>query len=197
MGLVTDVLQQLSSEAHETTATSKGEPSPPNIKAVFREAVTPTIVTAGHGPAGFDRERVVLYVAASLAVALVSAFYIAGYLVPSFIFAKSIVAGANADKRFSAGCFLLFMEHANRLQSAYALRFLGMLIGVAVAFVGMVFTIKGLEAGYSLDIGSSAGTASLKTASPGLVLCTMGVALVAAAVLHTSEISFQNFSQCF
>jgi hypothetical protein len=152
---------------------------------------------AAQSPTRFDRERVILYVAASIAVALVTTFYIVGYLLPARSFAQAIVFAAKANKGFSSGCYLLFLEHANRLQSVYALRFLGMLIGMAVAFVGMMFTIKGLEAGYSLDLGSTSGTASLKTASPGLVLCTIGVALIVASVLNTSELSFQNISLCF
>jgi hypothetical protein len=149
------------------------------------------------GRTRFDRERIVLYVGAAVAIALVAAIYVAGYLVPARYFVKAVVSAANADKEFPAGCYLLFMEHANRLQSAYALRFLEMLIGASIAFVGMMFTIKGLEAGYSLDFRSRSSTASLRTASPGLVLCTIGVLLVATSVLHSSELNFRNTSRCF
>lgn len=147
-------------------------------------------------PTRFDRERVVLYVAASVVLALVSGFYLAGYLLPAVGYARAIVDTALGDRRFPSGCYLLFMEHANRLQSIYALRFLSMLIGISVTFVGMLFTIKGLEAGYSLDLKDGTHTASLRTASPGLVLCTFGAALVLAALLHSTDLTFANFEQC-
>lgn len=147
-------------------------------------------------PPRFDRERVVLYVAACLALALVSAVYVFGYLIPALGHAKAIVDAVRRDPMMSSGCYLLFMEHANRLLSAYAIRFLGMLIGIAVTFVGMLFTIKGIEAGYDLDVKHGPSGASLRTASPGLVLCTIGVGLVFAAVLHPTNLTFENIAQC-
>jgi hypothetical protein len=145
----------------------------------------------------FDRERVLLYVAAGLILALISTLYIAGYLVPVFGFARAIVKASSADQSLPTGCYLLFMEHANRLQSVYAIRFLGMVIGAAIAFIGMMFTIKGLEAGYALDVRAASTTASLKTASPGLALCTFGAGLVVACVLHSSDLTFSNLGECF
>ncbi len=150
----------------------------------------------GFVPIKFDRERVVLYVAAVGALVIVASFYIGGYLLPTLSFAEAIVNAARNDRGYPTGCYLLFMEHANRMLSLYAIRFLGMIIGIAVAFVGMVFTIKGLEAGYSLDIHSGSSSASMKTASPGLVLCTLGLALVAVSVLHKSILTFQQLPAC-
>jgi hypothetical protein len=147
-------------------------------------------------PARFDRERIVLDVSSVLVLGLVTIFYVAGYLLPAIGYAKAIVGAAEADSRFPAGCYLLFMEHANRLQSIYALRFLAMMMGIAVAFMGMLFTIKGLEAGYAIDLRNAAQSASLKTASPGLVLCTFGAVLVLAAVLHSSDLTFMNSEHC-
>lgn len=148
-------------------------------------------------PPRFDRERIALYIAACTALALVTGFYLAGYLFPALDYGRAIVGAAQGDESFSAGCYLLFMEHANRIQSSYALRFLGMLMGIAVVFVGMFFTIKGLEAGYALDVTDGSKSASLKTASPGLVLCTLGLALIAAAVMHTANLTFETPMQCF
>src|SRR4051794_5217350 len=105
-------------------------------------------------PSKFDRERIILYIAACVAVGMLVGCYAFGYLIPANSFAAAIVYARGTPSTFPAGCYLLFLEHANRLQSLYAIRFMGMLIGVAVAFVGMIFTIKGLEAGYALDLGS-------------------------------------------
>jgi|GEM_PF-4985757 uncharacterized membrane protein YidH (DUF202 family) len=144
----------------------------------------------------FDREKAVLYSAALLTVLLVITCYVLGYLWPAIEHTRAIVGAFRADKAYKTGCFLLSMEHANRMQSAYALRFLGMLIGTTITFVGMVFSIKGLEAGYSLDVKAQSTSASLKTASPGLVLCTLGIILCAAAMLNNSELSFQMAGVC-
>jgi hypothetical protein len=144
----------------------------------------------------FDRERMLLYVAAMMTVALVSAYYYFGYLQPAQLFGDSITDGANANSSYPVGCYLLFREHANRIQSAYSIRFLGMLMGMLFTFIGMMFTIKGLEAGYSLGLKSGEQGASLKTASPGLVLCTLGIAMCAAATLHTTDLTFSMTESC-
>jgi hypothetical protein len=144
----------------------------------------------------FDREKLFLYGTAFFAIALVIAFYLFGYLFPALSYGRAIVDAAQGDPNLPRGCYLQWLEHANRLQSAYSIRFLGMMIGTVIAFIGMVFTIKGMEAGYSLDLSSGSTAASLKTASPGLVLCTLGIALCAAATLHTMDLSFQMSTSC-
>jgi hypothetical protein len=144
----------------------------------------------------FDREKIILYVAAIFTVLVVLGVYLFGYLGPAFLHAEAIVSAAKADKQLSAGCYLVFWEHAVRMLSAYSLRFLGMLIGTMIAFMGMLFSIKGLEAAYSLDMRTGGTSASLKTASPGLVLCTLGIVLCGVALLNTSTLTFSTLAAC-
>ena len=145
---------------------------------------------------GFDREKLVLYVAALFTVLFVLGVYVMGYLYPAFTHAQAIVNAAKADKQLSAGCYLVFWEHAVRMLSAYSLRFLGMLIGTMLAFMGTLFTIKGLEAAYSLDVRTGSASASLKTASAGLVLCSLGILLCGAALLNNSTLTFSTIVAC-
>jgi hypothetical protein len=168
-------------------------PAAESVRAPLLSGIVPV---SGAEPTRFDREKAFLYAAVLLAVGMVAAFYVFGYLLPALSYGSAIMHAAKDDPNLSSGCYLLSLEHANRLQSAYSIRFLGMLIGTVISCVGMVFTIKGLEAGYSLDLNAGSSSASLKTASPGLVLCTLGIALCAAAALHTSNLSFEMSTLC-
>jgi len=161
--------------------------------AVEQIAVEASITKPGT-PARFDRERIVLYVAAFCLLASVWGAYALGFYLPTRSYAQAIV---DARLRIPAGCYLHYLEHANIVATAISLRFAIVIVGAVVAFIGAFFTIKGLEAAYSLDVGSSEKQhASLRTSSPGLVLCTLGLALCLAALMHSDDFSFQETSQC-
>lgn len=69
-----------------------------------------------------------------------------------------------------------------------ALRFLGMFIGAQCILIGALFLLKGIETNYQFQLHAERASSSLHTSSPGLVLITLGVALVALTQLRDQEL---------
>lgn len=75
------------------------------------------------------------------------------------------------------------------LMSSVWSRYLGFVTGMILAIVGAVFILGQVETTNSELGGSGAGwTLSLRSASPGLVLCVLGVALMITTIVTLHEI---------
>lgn len=77
-----------------------------------------------------------------------------------------------------------------------ALRFLGMFVGALCILLGALFLLKGIETNYQFNLRSDRASSSINTSSPGLVLITLGVLLVALTQFRDQELVGSTFPSC-
>ena len=70
-----------------------------------------------------------------------------------------------------------------------ASKYVALLLGFALIFLGSAYVLRTSTVGYSVSVAHKEINASLATSSPGLVLATLGVVLVALAILTQSDIN--------
>ena len=83
---------------------------------------------------------------------------------------------------------LLVMIQAESARNALVLRTSVMFLGVLVVVLGAFLVVKGVEASFRLGLAFADRRSSLTTSSPGLVMITLGIALMIVGVLNKSEI---------
>ena len=65
-----------------------------------------------------------------------------------------------------------------------------MMLAFVVVFLGALYVLRSATAAYSLKVAGQGVTGNLETASPGLVMVTLGLALVAVTVLVKSDVNY-------
>lgn len=139
-----------------------------------------------------DRERQALYV---ILVALL--VVLACVLAYGLWAANSNYSAFRADALMHMGLRGLgFSLQAARAQDMLFLKGTALLLAYAIVVVGCLFVLRGIRAYYDLKINTPDWSSALKTSSPGLVLITLGAALVIATLLvpHRLEMKFGDGS---
>jgi cytochrome c biogenesis factor len=67
-------------------------------------------------------------------------------------------------------------------------------LAFCLIMVGALYVLRAATASYSLTMANLAQKSSLETGSPGLVMITLGVVLMAVVVLSTSKVEYQSGS---
>lgn len=101
--------------------------------------------------------------------------------------------------RFDRVLFLVTPETSPQLMTFYfqlaqsqtvtALRYIGMLIASFITMLGAVFVALGYTAGYKLSLEGNNHKSLLETSSPGLVMITVGAALLGIIVFSPTKAS--------
>lgn len=118
----------------------------------------------------------------------------------------ALYEGAGAPT--SVGCSYHFLLVRHSFNLVTTLRFLQMTVGAVLAVIGVMLVLTGIRASYKLRIAQmSASTeppptksplrASLETSSPGLVLITLAVVTMVAALFRTSSFELETPAVCF
>ena len=93
-----------------------------------------------------------------------------------------------ADRPALALCLYQAKALQYNIRLLIALRFLGMFVGAQCILLGALFLLKGIETSYQVHLHSERASSSINTSSPGLVLITLGAALVALTQFHDQEL---------
>jgi hypothetical protein len=110
---------------------------------------------------------------------------------PAAIAAAAIAAAANGSD---------VPDHAAALTYAQALdeaiiKTSALMLAFVVVFLGALYVLRTSTAQYHLSVTGKETSGTLETSSPGLVMVTLGLVIVAVAVLHRTDISYQAPSQ--
>jgi hypothetical protein len=65
-----------------------------------------------------------------------------------------------------------------------------LMLAFIVVFLGALYVLRTATAAFKLGLGGKGFTGTLQTASPGLVMVTLGLVIVAIAVLARSDINY-------
>lgn len=89
------------------------------------------------------------------------------------------------------------IDHASVISYSRALDFAvvktsALFLAFALVFVGALYVLRIAETGYKLGAGTNAGKLSLQTSSPGLVMVTLGVILIAFVLNAKSAIEYSR-----
>ena len=92
----------------------------------------------------------------------------------------------------SSGLSLAYVLQLSRAYDFVIVKSAALFLGYTVVVVGCMFVLKGVEASYRLQLARAATRSTLETSSPGLVLITIGAALVAVTVMVQSTIQIHT-----
>ncbi|RKG95171.1 hypothetical protein [Corallococcus carmarthensis] len=87
----------------------------------------------------------------------------------------------------------LLMRHIALMsgpQDVLTMRHITVFLGFVVVVIGAMFTLTGIEAAYQLRLKGVRTATTLKTSSPGLVLISLGAALVFGALYRSVTVDF-------
>ncbi len=89
------------------------------------------------------------------------------------------------------------INHASVISYSRALDFAvvktsALFLAFALVFVGALYVLRIAEAEYRLAVGTDGARGSLKTSSPGLVMVTLGVVLIALVLNAKSLVEYGN-----
>ncbi len=79
-----------------------------------------------------------------------------------------------------------------RALDAAILKTSGLFLGYLLIFTGALYVLRIATSHFRLSLKSGAHSGSFQTSSPGLAMITLGVFLVAIAILHTTTISLSS-----
>jgi hypothetical protein len=68
-------------------------------------------------------------------------------------------------------------------------------LGFILIFTGTLYVLRTAEAAFNLQVSGGATQGSLQTASPGLVIVTLGVLLTIVALTTKSEVDYEKITQ--
>ena len=88
-------------------------------------------------------------------------------------------------------------DHAAALTYARALdeasiKMSALMLAFVLVFLGALYVLRTTTSAYHLGIQGQGTSGTLETSSPGLVMVTLGLVLVAIAVLHKTNIDYQG-----
>ena len=77
-------------------------------------------------------------------------------------------------------------------------RYLGFITGMILALVGAAFTLGQLrDRGTTIEAGASSAKATLTSASPGIVMAVLGVALMITTIVTVHQLSTRDAAVYF
>src|SRR5208337_2566322 len=97
------------------------------------------------------------------------------------------VGKALADQIVDHGAVLSY----SRAWDIAVMKTSGMCFGFLLTFLGALYVLRTRDNEYALTVGGLNKENTLRTSSPGLVMITLGVALVATSILKEATIDYQ------
>jgi hypothetical protein len=99
-----------------------------------------------------------------------------------------------ANKAFASGQltqvnYLEFTTSESMISDLVSLRHAGLFFGIIAIALGCMLVLTGIETGYQLSLDSKEIKGSLNSASPGLVLITLGLVLSIASLYRNTSIA--------
>ncbi len=133
----------------------------------------------------------------TLLVAATGAMIVAVALLAIVIFAQLSLyhVAMNAELARATGIDHAAVLAYGRSADYAASKYCALLLGFALIFLGSAYVLRTAKADYGLSASNKDFNASLASSSPGLVLATLGVVLVALAILTQSQINLSHGSE--
>ncbi|AKJ03290.1 Hypothetical protein AA314_04916 [Archangium gephyra] len=175
---------------------SRDASSPEREAPLFR-ASTPE---PGHGPPperGPASEKLFVYiiVAAVIAFILVAVGWFSARAVETYADAANAAQGAYTDRSISPQDALTYRLLFARAQDATLVKGGALLLSFLVVILGVLMVLEGSKAFYKLNVEGGGKKSALETSSPGLVMITLGLALVYGVMMYKTEFSLSASSQ--
>jgi hypothetical protein len=101
------------------------------------------------------------------------------------------ISAAGAGKLIDHAAMLAY----NRAFGAAIIKTSALFLGYLLVFTGVLFVLRSSEVAYSLALEVKDSKGTLQTTSPGLVIITLGVVLIAITILTKSSIDYKAPSE--
>jgi hypothetical protein len=104
-----------------------------------------------------------------------------------YVQSRNYSAGVSASLATSPINPVAVIAYSRSLDFAIA-KMSAICLGFLLIFVGALYVLRTADSDFALELEREDARASLQTSSPGLVMITLGVALVAIAILNKSDV---------
>lgn len=152
------------------------------------------------------KEKAFLYVSVSLILVFIGIELYEGLLASRMNFSKGLAlaqeyyensrAEGMTKSFFRPDIAMLYTLQYSRAQDAALIKDSALFLAFIIVMLGSLFVLYGAEAFYSLKISNTNVSSALSTSSPGLVLITIGAALVVFTLYSKSQFD-QNVDWIF
>lgn len=146
------------------------------------------------GPAS---EKVFVYVivAAVIAFIIVAVNWFSTRAVATYVDAAKSAQTAYAEGRIDAHSALTYQLVFARAQDATLVKGGALLLSFLVVILGVLMVLEGSKAFYKLNVEGGGKKSALETSSPGLVMITLGLALVYGVMMYKTEFNLSSSNQ--
>jgi hypothetical protein len=155
---------------------------------------SPEVPTPGQG--SLDLLSANLFKVVTIVLALVGVLLIAGLAIETWSYyggihaATTIPLGSTANQVDHAA----IITYARGLGAAF-IKTSALFLGFILIFTGTLYVLRTAEASFDLQVSQGGTQGSLHTASPGLVIVTLGVALTMVAIMVKSDLGYQKTTE--
>jgi len=146
------------------------------------------------GPAS-EKVFVYIIVAAIIVFILVAVGWFSIRAVKTYDDAANASQAAYTDRRISPQDSLTYRLVFARAQDATLVKGGALLLSFLVVILGVLMVLEGSNAFYKLNIEGAGKKSALETSSPGLVMITLGLALVYGVMMYKTEFSLSASSE--
>jgi len=103
--------------------------------------------------------------------------------------ARDYISDAAKSDSYRPSLALSFASYAANYEAAMFTKCIALVMAYVLVVLGCVFVVQGIRAYYHLTVEHAKVKSALQTSSPGLVLITLGCALVAVAIFVQTDLS--------
>lgn len=165
---------------------SAGSPMP---SLASSDAATPAVAPPPAARAWEARLDLVLLVAATAVLAIAVGLLVYTILTQTAVYRSSIAVELAGDGPINHHAVLAYARSGDFA----AAKSVALCLGFALIFLGAGYTLRAAQTTYNLSVSrDDLAKASLVTSSPGLVMISLGVVLVAMAVLTQSHVDLNG-----
>lgn len=145
------------------------------------------------GQSSLDLLSANLFMVVTIVLAFVGVLLIAGLVIQTW----SYWDGIHAATKISVNSAANQVDHAAiityaRGMGAAFIKTSALFLGFILIFTGTLYVLRTAEASFDLQVSQAGTQGSLHTASPGLVIVTLGVVLTMVAILVKSDLGYEK-----